>query len=158
MVFFNKPESSGRSSSRNCKRNPRACSAGVSLRKGRSPFIRARRARLRVRSLSPWRKIVLSGFALCSEVVNRTLVMKNLVEFWHVGDDGLSQRLADRVERVFKQSPDFILSSGKKPGTLVVLVPTNVIWQKGLLQNKVLYIVEFKTINDKEIGASKGSC
>ncbi|MGO9269876.1 MAG: hypothetical protein ACLQOO_06450 [Terriglobia bacterium] len=84
--------------------------------------------------------------------------MKNLVEFWHVGDDGLSQRLADRVERVFKQSPDFILSSGKKPGTLVVLVPTNVIWQKGLLRNKVLYIVEFKTINDKEIGASKGSC
>src|SRR5260370_32073870 len=28
-----------------------------------------------------------------------------LVEFWHVGDDGLSQRLAGRVEREFDRSP-----------------------------------------------------
>jgi hypothetical protein len=43
-----------------------------------------------------------------------------LVELWHVGDDGLSPRVADQVETAYKRSPEFVLSSGHKPGTLVV--------------------------------------
>src|SRR5260370_18631148 len=66
-----------------------------------------------------------------------------LVEFWHVGDDGLSQRLAGRVESEFERSPNFAIGSGKKPGTLVVTIPTNVEWKlvgktnSGVLQHRI---------------------
>jgi hypothetical protein len=46
-----------------------------------------------------------------------------VVEFSHVGDDGLSERLADQVETAFNQSPDFTLHSAHTPGTLVVAIP-----------------------------------
>ena len=49
-----------------------------------------------------------------------------LVEVWCVGDDGLTLHLRDAVESKFKSSSDYVLSNGKKPGTLIVTIPTNV--------------------------------
>lgn len=81
-----------------------------------------------------------------------------LVEFWHVGDDGLSQKLADRVENAFKTSPDFILSSERKPGSLIVTIPTNVEWKRVGKRTQVLYRVEFASADNKIISNTTGSC
>jgi hypothetical protein len=81
-----------------------------------------------------------------------------LVEFWHVGDDGLSQRLAERVESEFERSPNFAIGSGKKPGTLVVTIPTNVEWKLVGKRTQVFYNIEFATADNETISKSSGSC
>ncbi|MFL6301409.1 MAG: hypothetical protein ACJ71N_12470 [Terriglobales bacterium] len=80
------------------------------------------------------------------------------VELWHVGDDALSQRLAEKVESAFKRSPDFVLSSGRKQGTLIASIPTNIEWKYVAKQTQVFYNVEFSSVDGKKIGLSKGSC
>jgi hypothetical protein len=82
------------------------------------------------------------------------------VEVWVGGDDGLTQKLEDAMESAFRSSQDFTLSSGKKPGTLVVLIPTNVGWKKIGTRTKVLYTVEFRsqTLDGRKISDDKGSC
>ena len=81
-----------------------------------------------------------------------------LVEFWHVGDDVLSQRLAERVESEFERSPNFAIGSGKKPGTLVVTIPTNVEWKLVGKRTQVSYNIEFATADNETISKSSGSC
>jgi len=80
------------------------------------------------------------------------------VEFWHVGDDGLSERLAEEVDRAFLRSPDFKPSNGRKPGTLIVHIPTNVDWRRIGNRLQVLYVVEFSSTNGQKLGVHKGSC
>jgi hypothetical protein len=80
------------------------------------------------------------------------------VEFWHTGDDGLSQKLAYQVERAFGRSPDFTMRGERRPETLVVRIPTNVDWNKVGKRTQVLYTVEFSSADNQEIGVHKGSC
>lgn len=80
------------------------------------------------------------------------------VEVWTVGDDGLTQRLRDAVETKFKSSSDFVLSSGKKAGTLIVTIPTNVAWSKEGTRTRLRYTVEFSSIDDVGVGKSSDSC
>ena len=80
------------------------------------------------------------------------------VEFWHVGDDVLSERLADQTESLFKRSPNFTLSSGRKPGTLIVTIPRNVEWQRVGKRDRVHYTVEFSSIGGQKLGIRTGSC
>jgi len=81
-----------------------------------------------------------------------------LVEVWRGGDDGLTRRLTDTAERAFKSSSRFVSSYGKKPGTLVVTIPTNVRWEKKSGRLKVIYKVTFDSADDKRLGARSGSC
>ena len=81
-----------------------------------------------------------------------------LVEVWSGGDDGLTQGLKVAIEDAFKSSPDFTLSSGKKPGALVVTIPTHVRWKQVGRRTKVFYTVEFASTDDHTLGASKGAC
>jgi hypothetical protein len=82
------------------------------------------------------------------------------VEVWRGGDDGLTLRLADAVVKAFKASPDFELSTGKRPGTLIVLIPTHVNWKRlgwrpfGR-RTQIFYTVEFKMI--VQLGERVGS-
>jgi hypothetical protein len=80
------------------------------------------------------------------------------VEVWTGGDDGLTQRLRDGIENKFKSSSDFVLSSGKKPGSLIVTIPTHVTWTQKGSRTYLRYKVEFSSSNDIEIGKSSGSC
>jgi uncharacterized protein (DUF1697 family) len=80
------------------------------------------------------------------------------VEFWHTGDDGLSQKLAYQVERAFERSTDFTLRDERRPETLVVRIPTNVDWNKVGKRTQVLYTVEFSSADNQTIGVRKGSC
>jgi hypothetical protein len=52
------------------------------------------------------------------------------VEVWTGGDDGLTQGLRFAIENKFKSSSDFVLSLGKKAGTLIVTIPMHVAWRK----------------------------
>jgi hypothetical protein len=74
------------------------------------------------------------------------------------GDDGLTQGLKVAIEDSFKSSPDFTLSSGKKPGTFVVTIPTHVRWKQVGRRTKVFYTVEFASAENQNIGTRTGSC
>jgi hypothetical protein len=77
------------------------------------------------------------------------------------GDDGLTNRLREALENAFQSSSDFRLSSGEKPATLVVTIPTNVMWTKAKRadkRTKVVYKVEFASADDKAISESTGTC
>ena len=81
-----------------------------------------------------------------------------LVQVWHVGDDIYTAGLADALERAFRCSPDFVLSNGNRPGTLVVTIPTNLDWKRRFGRTTVFYAVEFATADGRSLGVAKGSC
>jgi hypothetical protein len=83
---------------------------------------------------------------------------RTLLDFWHVGDDALSIRLAERVEGAFLRSPDFTMSSGKKPGTLVVTIPTNVDWSEKTGRTRLHFEVKFTSVDNRSLGSGQGSC
>jgi len=80
------------------------------------------------------------------------------VEVWTGGDDGLTQRLREEIENKFKSSSDFVLSSGKKPGSLIVTIPTHIAWTQKGARTYVRYKVEFLSSDDARSGKSSGSC
>lgn len=95
------------------------------------------------------------------------------VEFWHVGDDGLSQRLIVAVESAFKQSSDFRLVPIGAGRRLVVTIMRNVEWEPVGEKIKATYTVRCSSLDDntsanpdlqkrsaleKEISTRKGSC
>jgi hypothetical protein len=80
------------------------------------------------------------------------------VEVWREGDDGLTVRFADALESSFQNSPEFSLSSGGVPGTLVATIPTNLTWQQDARGMKVDYVVEFSTVSARPLGTSRGTC
>jgi len=85
-------------------------------------------------------------------------VRKVPVEVWCVGDDGLTQKLRNALENRFEASPDFQLSSGKRPGTLVVTIPSNVPWKQVKGRTRVVYNVDFTSVDGLKLGRSNGEC
>jgi hypothetical protein len=81
-----------------------------------------------------------------------------LVEVWCGGDDALTIGLRNTLENAFRSSPDFSLSTGKKPGTLVVTIPTHVGWKQVGKRTQVFYSVELASADSKIISTSTGSC
>ena len=81
-----------------------------------------------------------------------------LVEVWRGGDDELTMRLKDTLESAFRSSPDFVLSSGKKPGTLLVTIPSRVRFKQVDLRRQVLYDATFSSTDGQNVGASTGFC
>ena len=94
------------------------------------------------------------------------------VEFWHAGDDVLSQKLAKAVEKALKRSPDFRLTPISPGRKLVVCVMSNVEWEMASKKTKAKYTVQFLWLNEtsevpevehryeraKEISEQTGSC
>jgi hypothetical protein len=103
---------------------------------------------------------IVVAFLLIAVCTNGAPAAKSTtpVEVWRGGDDGLTQRLAAALEDAFRSSPYFTLSTGKKPGTLVVTIPTNVGWKQVGGRTLVRYAVEFASTDNQSIGRSRGSC
>jgi hypothetical protein len=80
------------------------------------------------------------------------------VEVWRVGDDGLTLRFTDAIESALKASQNFTLSDGKKEGTLLVTIPTNLRWKRIAGRTRALYAVEFSTLEGLRFDGSTGSC
>lgn len=110
--------------------------------------------------ISPWTRFtaISIGFLAVVALAAGGATKPIPVEFWHTGDDGLSQKLSYEVEQTLKQSPDFTMSSERRPDTLVVRIPTNVDWNKVGQRTKVLYTVEFSSRDNRKFGGYKGSC
>lgn len=94
-------------------------------------------------------------------------------EFWHIGDDSLSQKFAMAVERAFQRSPDLRLTAISKGRALVVTMTRIVEVEMVGKRAKVTYDVRFSSLDDKmasnpdlqqrfglatQIGTQKGSC
>jgi len=80
------------------------------------------------------------------------------VEVWRTGDDGLTLKISEAVETAFRASPAFILSSGRKSGTLIVTLPTNVDWKRVGKRTQVQYSVQFTSIHEEKLGSKAGVC
>ena len=83
---------------------------------------------------------------------------QTLVEVWCGGDDNLTQGLCRALDSEFASTSDFVPSSGERPGTLIVTVPTNVDWKDSGKRTRVFYIAKFTSRNDKKLGGRKGAC
>lgn len=81
------------------------------------------------------------------------------VEVWHVGDYVYTLGLTYALESAFRSSPDFVASQGKRLGTLVVTIPTNLTWKRRWLgRTTVFYKIEFTSVDGQDLGIIKGSC
>jgi hypothetical protein len=102
--------------------------------------------------------IIIVSLVVAACVMGAASGKPTLVEVWCGGDDALTHGLRNTLENAFKSSQDFSLSSGKKPGTLVVTIPTHVGWKQVGKRTQVLYRVEFSSADDKVFSTSTGSC
>lgn len=113
-------------------------------------------------SMIPFQKMIFAVIALhllasaCS--ANDGSRRPTLVEVWRVGDDGLTTKLADAIEEGIRRSPAFVLSTGRKPNTLIVAIPTNVGWKQVGNRTRVLYTVNFSLVSAQSLGTSSGAC
>jgi hypothetical protein len=80
------------------------------------------------------------------------------VEVWCRGDDGLTLRLRDALERAFTATPEFTLSHGNQPRTLVVTIPTHVRWKQFGKRLHVYYSVEYASTDGHAVETRTGSC
>lgn len=87
-----------------------------------------------------------------------TYAKQTPVEVWRGGDDGATLRLTDALEATFRASPALVLSSGKKPGTLVVTIPTHVGWKQIGGRNQLLYTVDFTSADGRNLGTTTRAC
>ena len=69
----------------------------------------------------------------------------------------MTVRFRDALKDAFRSSADFHLSSGEKPGTLVITLPSNVGWKQVGGRTQVLYTADFAS-EGQNLGGSKGSC
>jgi hypothetical protein len=114
-----------------------------------------------MQTTSDWaRFLFISGIVFASIVCVRDVsaARKTPVEVWCGGDDGLTQRLRDGLEKAFESSPDFNLISGSKPRKLIVTIPTHVKWMKVEKRTLIDYTVEFTSANNHALGTFTGSC
>jgi hypothetical protein len=102
--------------------------------------------------------IITVSLIVAACAVEAAAAEPTLVEVWCGGDDGLTIKLRDALENAFRSSPDFSPSSGKKPKTLIVSIPTNVDWKQVGRRTRVLYTVTFSSADNEKLGASSGSC
>lgn len=122
--------------------------------------IRRRENNVQVSRLGIWIPILTTALLVAPHVLvgKSGEPRKTLVEVWCSGDDGLTLRLRDSIEKGFGSSSHFQLSEGKKPGTLIVLIPTNVPWEGKMGRTQVLYKVDFSLVDGRKLGTSKGTC
>jgi hypothetical protein len=102
--------------------------------------------------------LVVFTSALCPNSAPPPEQTRTPVEVWCGGDDGLTTGVCQAVVEAFNSSPDFELSSGDMPGSLVVTIPTNVDWKEIGKRTRVMYKVEFTSTDDRKLATRKGTC
>ena len=80
------------------------------------------------------------------------------VEVWCGGDDGLTQKVCDATEQAFRTVHDFPLRKAEQIAKFKVVIAPNVEWKKVQGRLQILYAIELRDTNDKEIGRFDGSC
>lgn len=84
---------------------------------------------------------------------------RKLVEVWNGSPhDVYTSGLRDTLEQGFQASSDFQLSSGKRPNTLIVTIPSAVKWKKDGNNVRITYFVTFSDETGTDLGNASGSC
>lgn len=74
------------------------------------------------------------------------------------GDDGLTARLCDEVERSLRNTRVFTLSPSNPGRMLKIRIPTNLDWDKVGSRTRALYKVQYSSADDTPLGEFSGSC
>src|SRR5262249_52985809 len=113
--------------------------------------IRQRKNNMQITSL--WMRCIAAILVvlIAQSAVDASSAKATLVEVWSGGDDGLTLRFRATLENAFKSSSAFALSSGKKPGTLIVTIPTHVEWKQVGKRTKVVYAVDFASVDNQPL-------
>ncbi len=86
------------------------------------------------------RLLILIIAVVCPMISEAGPAMPTPVVVLANGDDGLTVRLSDAIERALRSSAGFLLNPRPvPPGTLVVRIPTNVPWERIGDRIKALY-------------------
>jgi hypothetical protein len=85
-------------------------------------------------------------------------VDKTPVEVWGGGDEALTNKFRDALEAAFAKSPVFANSYGKKPGTLIVTIPSAVGWRDVGQRTRIFYRVVYSDIAGRSLGKATGKC
>ncbi|MGA8742654.1 MAG: hypothetical protein WB561_15825 [Terracidiphilus sp.] len=64
------------------------------------------------------------------------------VEVWCGGDDGLTTKVCDAAEQVFKAAPDLPLANKDLLLRYKIVIPTNVAWKEDGRRTEILYTVK----------------
>jgi len=80
------------------------------------------------------------------------------VEVWRGGDDGLTIKLSESVERALVKDGEFVLSRDKKPGTLIITFPHAVAAVPDGNYVDIDYEVTFSTIEGRKLASIKSGC
>lgn len=95
-----------------------------------------------------WRPVCFSlvvFFCGCATNVSTPIA----VEFWHMGDDALSQRLTVAVETAFRRSADFRLAPIDTGGRRLVVWTMNIVeWEIVGDRTKAMYTVRYSSLDD----------
>lgn len=100
--------------------------------------------------------LINSALSGCAD--SQASVESTPVELRRVGDDGLTSRFADALEKALTSAPDFSITAGNSPGTFVILIPSNVDWDQSGDRLRVKYAVRFERIGIGPLGTSRGEC
>jgi hypothetical protein len=79
-------------------------------------------------------------------------------EIWRGGDDGLTIRFTEALEAALLASPTFVARTGRKPGTLIVTIPSNVAWKKIGKRRRITYQVTYSDTADRVLDEASGQC
>ena len=80
------------------------------------------------------------------------------LQFWHRGDDALSQKLAKEIYVALSHESAFVPSVGKQPRSLLVELPANVGTKKAGKRSKVTYTINYSNADNQRISSHDGSC
>jgi hypothetical protein len=83
---------------------------------------------------------------------------RTIVEVRANGDDGLTLRLRDAIERAATSSNEFQIRTAQKTPTLIVSIVSNVEWQTVGTRTRLTYQVQFADNATVILGKNSGSC
>jgi hypothetical protein len=112
--------------------------------------------------------MIVATFVAAAYAEDKGAAKQRLVEYIYSGDDiRVDRQIAAEVKNALKQSSDFTLSGGQKPGTLIIFSPKGANEKLVNKRCKDFYVVEFLLVDSPEwdlfdspnkIGEGKGSC
>jgi len=74
------------------------------------------------------------------------------------GDDSLTLKLANALEKEFGSSKNFTINNDETPETLIVTIPTHLEWKKIEERIRAYYIIKFSSVYNQILLISAGSC
>ena len=108
----------------------------------------------------PWRRSAVA-FVLLLEVAcnkGRDPLHRVAIELRVRGDDSLTVGFMNAVNQKLAASPEVVVSSGLRPGSIVIEIPTNVQWKHIEGRTQIGYLVRFESSDGHALGDSAGEC